>query len=266
MAELPHYGFVDCITKAFGNNPVFIGIAVGGSYMDGHLDEYSDLDIHLVVEEAFENLKFEEKQALLATLFLPLCCYSNGNDDRVMVCLYDFNPIILHVDWKWQTLKEFEIRVENPKVLFERDYLLSSIMERTDFSYPLPDIHNIEPRFWSWMHYVLSKIGRGELLEANDYLSEVRSCCIGPLILYKNGMSPRRMRHAESLPESEWMLLSESILTEFSLEACFNATTGMIKLYQYLREGYIGEDFQPLFEAESACLRYVVYISRKIKS
>lgn len=260
MLTLPHYNFVNIINETLKRDATFIGIAVGGSYMTESLDEYSDLDVHLVIADNQKALDFEEKKAMLAAVQKPLCCYPNGHDARVIVCLYDFNPIILHVDWKWQTLTEFEDRVENPVVLFERDGLLTEVMSRTDFGYPIPNIHKQESRFWSWMHYVLSKIGRGEILEASDYLTEVRSCCIGPLLLLKNGMLPRRMRHAERLPASEWAMLSPSIQKEFSAKACFEATMGMIRLYQYLRESYIGPDFQPLVDAEVACLRYAEYI------
>ena len=264
MEILPHYQFVDNLKKAFQENPLFIGIAVGGSYLSNQLDEYSDLDIYLVVSDAAAILDFDAKKEILATVANPLCCYTNGHDARVIICLYQLESALLHVDWKWLTLKEFEDRVENPAVIFEHKSALTAVIARTESSYPKPDIERTESRFWSWIHYVLSKIGRGELLEASDYLSEVRTCCVGPLLLHKNGLYPRRMRHAEDLPRAEWALLDKSIQKEFSKKACFEATMGMIKLYQYIRKSYLCGNFQQLTEAETACLAYADYIGAKL--
>ena len=55
----------------------------------------------------------------------------------VLICLYD-NPL-LHVDIKFLTLPEFETRIENPVILFERNKQLTDIIQSTKAEWPVPD-------------------------------------------------------------------------------------------------------------------------------
>lgn len=260
---LPHYTFAQEAARQLEQQPFILGLALGGSFMEGRLDEFSDLDFHVVVADTHRDWPLEARIALFAPLGQLLCAYANGHDSRVLISLYDCPPLLLHVDWKWITLKEFEIRVENPSVLFEQENCLTEIMNRTNWAYPLPDWAAADPKFWTWMHYVLSKLGRGELLEAVDYLCEVRSSLVGPMVLHKNGFSPRRMRRAEQLPPAEWQLLQPSIVWQHSTRACFEAIVGMIELYCQTRQHLLPNvETSP---AQLACLRYVKYIQQKLK-
>ncbi len=100
------------------------------------------------------------------------------DEPRVLICLYD-NPL-LHVDIKFLTLPELYDRVENPAVLFERNKQLSEIIKLTNAVWPQPDFQWIEDRFWTWVHYACLKIGRGELMEAFDFLSFLRMTVLSP--------------------------------------------------------------------------------------
>lgn len=53
-------------------------------------------------------------------------------EPRVLICLYD-NPL-LHVDIKFLTLPEFQTRIENPILLFERNNELTEIISHTKAS------------------------------------------------------------------------------------------------------------------------------------
>jgi hypothetical protein len=260
---LPHYTFAQEAARQLEQQPFILGLALGGSFMEGCLDEFSDLDFHLVVADSHRDWPLEARCHLLASLGTMLCAYPNGHDARVLVSLYDCAPLLLHVDWKWISLQEFEQRVENPIVLFERASCLTEVMNRTNWGYLLPDWAAAEPKFWTWMHYVLSKLGRGELLEAVDYLCEVRSSLVGPMILHKNGFSPRRMRRAEQLPPAEWQLLEGCIVWEHSPAACFKAIMGMIEVYCQVRQALC-----PSLEAspaQAACLNYAEYIRKRLQ-
>jgi hypothetical protein len=260
-----HQDFIQKIKTTLSQDPKIIGAAAGGSYIDQSLDEYSDLDIHLVVQKSYCQLNVLEKLEVLKALPTPLTAYSNGHDNRVLICLYDYNPLILHVDWKWCSLEAFKDRVENPIVLFEKEKALTKIMQETDYGYPPIDYQEEEKRFWSWMHYILTKIGRGELIEAHHYLLEVQSCLLGPLFLKKNGLSPRRMRRIEQIAAKDWEALQKCLPQDYTAKAILKATEYSIQQYRLLSQALAGEDFQENTAAEAACHRYLKYIENKLK-
>lgn len=260
-----HQDFIHKIKTCLAGNPNIIGAAVGGSYINRSLDEYSDLDIHLVVEDLYCNLSVYKKLEVLKSLPNPLSAYSNAHDNRVLICLYDYNPLILHVDWKWCSLEEFKIRVENPILLFEHKKLLTEVMNSTDYGYPPIDYQKEEKRFWSWMHYILTKIGRGELIEAHHYLVEVHSHLIGPLFLKKNGLSPRRMRRIEQIAPDDWQKLQACLPKDYSKKAILHATQQTMQHYRLLNEALNDDNFRKNTAAEAACHRYLNYIKTKLR-
>ena len=57
--------------------------------------------------------------------------------------------------------------------------------------YPSPDLQWIEDRFWVWVHYAATKIGRGELCEAVDFLEALRRFRLGRLRFSAEARGPR---------------------------------------------------------------------------
>jgi hypothetical protein len=244
----------------------FLGMAIGGSWIDNKLDQFSDLDLYLIMDNALV-LSFEEKKEIQHKWGNLLTFYINGHDENVTVSLYDFAPDLLHVDCKWIYLEGFQKRVENPSIIFEKDRLLSNcIRDFPSEGYELPNFELNEMRFWSWMHYIFSKIGRGEIIEAYGYLCEVRNCCVGPMVLHKNALTPRRMRHAEHLPEADLKLIRKSIPINCDAKNCFDATIYMIELYKYTRDSLVNNSFVKNYAAEIACLRYAENIKNIIRN
>jgi hypothetical protein len=238
----------------------FIGMALGGSWINKQLDEFSDLDIYLIMSD-HAVLSIDEKKEILCQYGELLCFYNNANDDNVTVSLFKIEEQLLHVDCKWIYLSGLRKRVENPDIIFEKDGLLSKYMR--DFpneGYEQPNLELSEMRFWTWMHYIFSKIGRGEIIEACSYLCEVRIYCLGPMILYKNKMTARRLRHAEQLPTEELLELKTTFPAECRAESCFNAAMNTIALYSKTRDALASADFKTNFCAEKACLEYAAII------
>jgi predicted nucleotidyltransferase len=160
--------FAQQATEILKNDESVIGLAVGGSWLSNEIDEFSDLDLILVTKEKVsadksEMLRYANTLGDLISAFTG----EHVGEPRVLICLYD-NPL-LHVDIKFLTLDEFAIRIENPTLLIDSDHQLQNILDQTEANFPYPDYQWIEDRFWTWMHYVLLKIGRGEYLEALDF-------------------------------------------------------------------------------------------------
>ena len=114
------------------------------------------------------------------------------------------------------------------------------------------------------MHYVLSKLGRGEIIEAYDYLCEVRSYSIGPLVLMKNALPARRMRFAEKLPENDLEWIKKTIPTDCTAPACIDASLIMMQMFVYLRDALKTDKYISNTEAERACFNYLDYIRLKL--
>jgi predicted nucleotidyltransferase len=216
-------------------DPTLAGLAVGGSWLTGTLDAYSDLDLVVVTEEKITGNPARMKQ--YAAAFGSLLSGFTGEhvgEPRLLICLYD-DPL-LHVDLKFVTVEEFHERVEDPVILVDKGGRLAAAIEAAPAHLPLPDYQWIEDRFWTWIHYALLKIGRGELLEATDFLGYLRMVVLGPLLQAANGLSPRGVRRVETtLPPAELEALYATLCLP-GRQALLQSLRAAVVLYRRLRE------------------------------
>lgn len=153
-------------------------------------------------------------------------------EPRLLICLYD--APLLHVDLKFVSLDEVHLRVEEPAVLWERDGRVTSALQQGEARYPQPDPAWIEARFWIWMHYGAGKIGRGELFEAIDFLSFIRSAVLGPLALRRAGARPQGVRRIETR-DPDFAAALEATVARYDALDCLRALEACIALYRELR-------------------------------
>ncbi len=225
--------FVNNVINHISSDKNFLGLAIGGSWITNEIDAFSDLDLVLVSEQNVSNNAIEMK-SIADKLGILLNSFTGEHvgEPRLLICLYD-NPL-LHVDIKFIVLDEFRDRVENPTVVWERDNCLSQIIDDTKAEWPKFDCQWIEDRFWIWIHYACLKIGRGELFEAYEFLSFLRTNVIGPMLQIKNGLLPRGVRKVEfNFPESDQKLLL-STLSDYSRLSIIQALDNLIQLYNDL--------------------------------
>ncbi|WP_248548672.1 hypothetical protein [Paenibacillus odorifer] len=146
-----------------------------------------------------------------------------------------YGPQPLHVDLKFISSSELAVRVENPLVLWERDNSLHSIITETSPSYPTPTPQWMEDRFWVWVHYGATKLGRGELFEFIDLLSYIRSAMLGSLILMDIRHLPSGVRRLEQYAAHEIEELKET-LPLHDASSSYHALKFSIKIYRRLRQ------------------------------
>lgn len=230
-----HQEFVYKAIDFFKKDSRILGLAVGGSWITNSMDEYSDIDLVIVVDPKYERKVSNERLVLAEKLGNLLVGFTGEHvgEPRLIICLY--GPPLLHVDLKFVTLPDFANRVEDPAILWEREEILTKTMREKKAVYPLPNLQWIEDRFWVWVHYIALKIGRGELFEAIETLSFLRTTVLGPLALMKNGYLPRGMRYIERDAKEELPLLIQT-LPSHDRESCGFALKHAIELYQRLRE------------------------------
>jgi Streptomycin adenylyltransferase len=241
-----------------------IGLAVAGSWITNEIDEYSDLDLVLITKQKIGGNK--EKMLAYANSFGDFISGFTGEhvgEPRVLICLFD-NPL-LHVDIKFLTLPEFHQRVENPVILFERDNQLTDIITSTKAKWPQLDYQWIEDRFWTWIHYVCLKIGRGELLEAFDSLSFLRQIVLSPLMQIKNKKLPRGVRKVEtqlSLADLENLKIT---IAQYKRASIIKALDNTVSVYKSLRRRLYPDTIRLQTKAEKKSMEYFKKIKGESK-
>lgn len=196
-----HRDFLDRAVPILAADPRLLGVAAAGSYATDSMDDYSDVDLVVACEaSSFDEVMLARKQ-IAATLGRLAAAFTGEHvgESRLLICLY--GPPALHVDLKFVRVEDLADRVDEPFVLWERDGRMSTAYASRKGKFPLPDQQWIEDRFWVWVHYGASKIARGELQEALEFLSFLRVGVLGPLGLERAGMVPAGVRRVEQLPE-----------------------------------------------------------------
>ena len=217
-----------------------VGLAVGGSFIAGEIDEFSDLDLVLAVEPGAWPEILDRRQAIAAELdpsFLAGFTGEHVGEPRLLVCLY--GPPLLHVDLKFVSLDDAHERIEDPAILWEVDGCLSAAFARAAPRHPAADPDWIEARFWIWSHYFADKIERGEIFEALDGLTFLRAVALAPLAFLGAGVEATGVRRIEDrLPAFATDL--ERTVGGVNVAACVAALESAIELYTDLREAATG--------------------------
>jgi len=211
-----------------------IGLAVAGSWLTNEMDEFSDLDLILVTKE-----KVSGDKAAMLTYAKKLGDLLSGftgehvGEPRVLICLYD-NPL-LHVDIKFLTPDEFHARIETPILLLDKSQQLKNHLKNSPAKFLYPDLQWIEDRFWTWVHYMLAKIGRGEYFEAHDAFGLLRMYIFGPLLYMKNGSLPRGVRKVETELAAEDLKDLKRTLPVYERRSLLDSLRNSVSLYCKLR-------------------------------
>ncbi|MFF3313690.1 nucleotidyltransferase domain-containing protein [Streptomyces sp. NPDC002952] len=174
-----------------------VAIAVGAP------DVYSDVDLIVVIDdEAFDSV-MQERLTLIGSWTALVAGFTGEHvgEPRLIVTLV--GPPLLHVDFKFVRTSDFAERGEDPDILWDRDGGLADTLAEGPPAPPSLDLQWIEDRFWIWMHYGATKLGRGELFEVIGFLTYLREAVLGPLAARRVGAIPRGVRHLESIAPDE---------------------------------------------------------------
>lgn len=249
-----HEEFIQNLIKKIKDDERFVGVLAGGSMRTNTMDQFSDLDLILVYDPTFKTDIMMNRLQIVGEFGHLLSGFTGEHvgEPRLLIGLYH-GP--LHVDFKFVTIEEIKDGVEKPVVVWQRNSSLEQLLNEIKFSYPSPDLQWIEDRFWVWIHYGATKLGRGELFEVISLLSFVREAVIGPLILMQHNSLPNGVRkierHAPELIEK----LGKTIALH-EKESCYNAIKHTISLYVNLRRGY-ESDIQIKSEAQQVSIKYL---------
>lgn len=264
--QLPesHSSFLDRALAHLIKDARLVGVAAGGSYLTNSIDEFSDLDLVIFIEPSAYESVMSQRQTIAGELGPLLAAFTGEHvgEPRLLICL--FGPPLLHVDLKFVSLEDAGERIEDPAILFERDGRVSAAFDQTSARFPDLDLQWIEDRFWVWTHYAAAKIGRGELMEACDFLAFLRAQVLGPLALKQQGARPTGVRKIEFVA-SQLATEIQNTFTAYDSLACLAALEFSVDLYRRLRIQSARKSFVPRKEAETAATEYLQEIKSRVQ-
>lgn len=252
-----HRDFIARALDVFRLDERIVGVTAAGSFLTGEMDEFSDVDLVVVTEPHKQDALMRERIDIAKRLGRLLAAFSGEHvgEPRVFICLYD-EPL-LHVDLKFVALDQVHLRVEEPAVLWEREGRITAALAQGEARFPQPDPEWIEARFWTWVHYGAGKIGRGELFEAIDFISFIRSSVLGPLALRRAGARPQGVRRIET-HDGAFAAALEATVPRYDARDCLRALQACVALYRELRSA------APAHAAEAAASAYVARIAQRL--
>jgi hypothetical protein len=211
-----------------------LGVLAAGSAISGEMDEYSDLDLILVVREASysevmaSHVDYPARIPGLLTAFVG----HHVGEPRLVIALFD-DPLV-HVDFKFVTLGELDRRIETPIVLVDETGDLQRRLVAGQASWPNREPQWFEDRIWVWLHYGAVKIARGELFEALNFLSDLRRLVFGPLAARRHGRDQNAIRRIEVVAPVFAARLHATV-SHCDREQLWSALSAAIDLYLELR-------------------------------
>ena len=255
MIPVHFQDFVNNLITLLQKDQDYLALAAGGSWIDQQIDRFSDID--LVIAHQSPQLSVEQRKKLAESAGELLSAFTGEHvgEPRLLICLYD-NPLI-HVDLKFVQLQDMTHRVEDPVVLWERENVLTDILSSSTAIFPHPDFQWIEDRFWVWIHYGATKIGRGELFEVITFISFLQQTVLGPLALMNNGYLPKSVRKLEMyLPEKDLVSMLKTN-TSYDRQTCLNAIKNAVAYYQKLRNSLMEDKIEHREKAELRVIKYL---------
>lgn len=229
-----HSHFLAQLIARLSQDPRIIGLLGGGSMVHGDFDEFSDLDIVVLVEPSAYAEVMAERQAMARTLGHLLSAFTGDHvgEPRLLICL--FGPPLLHVDLKFVMLSDLTELVERPTVLWARDAAaIAATLDRAEIFWPIRTAQWFEDRAWTWLHYGAAKLQRGELHEALATTSFFLEKVLGPMLQRRHGVLQRGVRKLEQAGIAEPLA---ALIPSYSAASIATALRGATLLYLNLRQ------------------------------
>jgi hypothetical protein len=194
-----HAAFLDKARGTLSTDPRIQSLLAGGSLIHGGMDEFSDLDFVVVVEDDSYPEVLASRMDIARRLGSLLSAFTGEHvgEPRLLICLY--GPELLHIDLKFVTMSDLDRLVERPIILWSRDEgAVEERLDRADISWPNRDPDWFEARAWIWLHYGAARALRGEFFEAISMLAFFRDQVLGPMLHRRAGRPQRGVRRVEA--------------------------------------------------------------------
>jgi predicted nucleotidyltransferase len=235
MLPTSHAAFLDQARGILSADPRIHTLLAGGSLIHGGMDEFSDLDFVVVVEDASYTEVLASRMDMARRLGPLLSAFTGEHvgEPRLLICLY--GPELLHIDLKFVTMSDLDRLVERPIVLWSRDEAaVEERLDRADISWPNLDPDWFEARAWIWLHYGAARALRGELFEAVGMLAFFRDQVLGPMLHRRAGRPQRGVRRIEAYKLDDTGQLAATV-ARHDLASVKAGLVAAVELYLELR-------------------------------
>lgn len=229
-----HDNFLKRLIQNLDGDHRFEAVLAGGSLVHGGFDEYSDLDLILLIKDEDYPAVLSSRIPLASSWGKLLACFTGEHvgEPRLLVCLYE--PV-LHVDLKFVRLSDFSEAVERPLVQWARSpRQVARMIEELQVHWPDRSPEWFEDRAWIWLHYAGTKLQRGELFEALGTLAFFRDQVLGPMLHRRSSRPQRGLRRIEG--DAAAVAELRGVVALHDAESISRALRKAAELYQSLRE------------------------------
>lgn len=240
-SKLPerHAAFLQRLITGFSQDTRITALLAGGSMVHGGFDDFSDLDIVVVLDPAAHAEAMAARREIAAGLGGLLTAFTGDHvgEPRLLICLY--GPHLMHVDLKFVLLSELTHLVERPLLLWARDEAaVEQALDRAVIDWPERAPQWFEDRAWTWLHYGAVKMQRGELHEALATVMFFNEQVLGPMLQRRHGLPQRGLRKLEQGGAGEALA---PLVAGYGAEPVSQALHAAAQLYLDLRRDALPE-------------------------
>lgn len=258
-----HHRWLDRARPVLQGDPRLIGLGAGGSWLRGELDEWSDLDLVILVRPEAYDAVLADRQAMAGRCGPLLSAFTAEHVGAPEMLIALYGPPLLHVDLKFTTAARLATdRVEDPAILWERDGAFAAALGRGVPRWPAPDAQWIEDRFWTWIHYTACKLGRGELFETLSALEFLRARVLAPLACRRAGVAAQGLRRVEQRCPADAAALRRTVAA-YDAAAAAAALEAAIAHYRSLRAATAPAGLVVRTAAEQAAVAFTAEVVRR---
>lgn len=175
-----------------------LAIGVKGSLMKQTANEYSDIDLVAFVDNDcdIEDVKSEINKEVRNNfdVITDFTATHIGMNNLLIFFIRSADEVV-KIDIDVALLKDVAAKMHF-MLLYSREQNFADQM-KTGYLKDEPDFADLHAKFTGWMWYTYTKIKRGELLEAADSISVMRSYAAVPCILFAAGLPVEGYRFIE---------------------------------------------------------------------
>lgn len=214
-----------------------LAVAVSGSLASGEMDEYSDLDLELIVPEEQQvgqtiEWLIEAAHSLGGALASFPATHLGLRDLRIF--FFERDGAVAKADVWVMSAKSFDAMPRAKLVIDPGGRLRArrSVLSNNK-AWQEPDFSDLHNKFAGWIWYTCIKIARGEYTEAADSLGTMRSFALLPCLQYVHGLPYEGYRKLETrFPAGAVAALQATYPAQMSLAELVRALSALTEMFE----------------------------------
>lgn len=215
-----------------------VGLSVTGSLAGGTIDQWSDLDIEIVLPEgASVPVMLDWVKDVARISATPLCYFPADHVglDQILVFFFLEDGKVVKADLHVLELSEY-VTLRNTKLIVDPGFVSEALGRAPRPAPSYPDFEDLHMKFCGWIWYTYTKVVRGELLEGFDSLQVMRVRALVPSLQCVHGLPYEGFRRLEMrLPSHHHAALRATIPTSTDAPELYRALLSMCRLFAELQ-------------------------------